>query len=93
MAIKIGINGFGRIGRLVLRSILERGDQDQFDVVAVNVWRDEELSVSMPVRPDGKITVPLIGDVQAGGPHGRERTRRVTVAVGAAGVVISFVNT
>jgi glyceraldehyde 3-phosphate dehydrogenase len=40
MAIKIGINGFGRIGRLVLRSILERGDQDQFDVVAVNDLTD-----------------------------------------------------
>jgi glyceraldehyde 3-phosphate dehydrogenase len=40
MAIKIGINGFGRIGRLVFRSILERGDQDQFDVVAVNDLTD-----------------------------------------------------
>jgi glyceraldehyde 3-phosphate dehydrogenase len=40
MAIKIGINGFGRIGRLVLRSILERGDQDTFDVVAVNDLTD-----------------------------------------------------
>jgi polysaccharide export outer membrane protein len=37
------------------------------DQVAVNVWRDPELSVTMPVRPDGMITVPLIGDVQAGG--------------------------
>ncbi len=40
MAIKIGINGFGRIGRLVFRSILERGDQDLFDVVAVNDLTD-----------------------------------------------------
>ncbi len=37
------------------------------DQVEVNVWRDPELSVSMPVRPDGNITVPLIGDVRAGG--------------------------
>jgi polysaccharide export outer membrane protein len=37
------------------------------DVLEVNVWRNPELSVSVPVRPDGKITVPLIGDVQAGG--------------------------
>ncbi|WP_456426037.1 type I glyceraldehyde-3-phosphate dehydrogenase [Rhodocaloribacter sp.] len=35
MAIKLGINGFGRIGRLVFRAILERGSQD-FDIVAVN---------------------------------------------------------
>jgi len=37
------------------------------DQISVNVWRDPELSVSMPVRPDGKITMPLIGDVKAGG--------------------------
>ena len=39
MAIKLGINGFGRIGRLVLRSILERGSGD-FDVVGVNDLTD-----------------------------------------------------
>lgn len=37
------------------------------DQISVNVWRNPELSVAMPVRPDGKISVPLIGDVQAGG--------------------------
>lgn len=37
------------------------------DVVQVSVWRNSDLSVSVPVRPDGKISVPLIGDVQAAG--------------------------
>jgi polysaccharide export outer membrane protein len=37
------------------------------DRVQVTVWRNPELSVTVPVRPDGKISVPLIGDVQAGG--------------------------
>jgi polysaccharide biosynthesis/export protein len=37
------------------------------DRVQVTVWRNPELSVIAPVRPDGKITVPLIGDVEAGG--------------------------
>lgn len=37
------------------------------DRVQVTVWRNPELSTTGPVRPDGKITVPLIGDVQAGG--------------------------
>ena len=37
------------------------------DQIEVNVWKNPELSVSMPVRPDGKISIPLIGDVQAGG--------------------------
>lgn len=37
------------------------------DVVRVSVWRNNDLSVTVPVRPDGKISVPLIGDVQASG--------------------------
>ena len=37
------------------------------DRVQVSVWRNPELSVTSPVRPDGMISVPIIGDVQAGG--------------------------
>lgn len=37
------------------------------DVVKVDVWRNQDLSATVPVRPDGKISVPLIGDVQAAG--------------------------
>lgn len=37
------------------------------DSVEVSVWRNPDLSVTVPVRPDGKISVPLIGDVQAAG--------------------------
>ena len=37
------------------------------DRVLVNVWRNPELSVEVPVRPDGKISMPLIGDVVAAG--------------------------
>ena len=37
------------------------------DQLQVTVWHNPDLSVSVPVRPDGKITVPLIGDVVAGG--------------------------
>jgi len=37
------------------------------DTISVNVWRNEELSVTVPVRPDGKISMPLIGDVRAAG--------------------------
>jgi len=31
------------------------------------VWRNEELGVEVPVRPDGKISLPLLDDVQAEG--------------------------
>lgn len=37
------------------------------DMVKVSVWKNPDLSVEVPVRPDGKITVPLIGDVAVGG--------------------------
>jgi len=35
------------------------------DVLAVNIWKEPEISRTVPVRPDGKITLPLVGDVQA----------------------------
>ncbi|MCK4707529.1 MAG: polysaccharide biosynthesis/export family protein [Gammaproteobacteria bacterium] len=37
------------------------------DMIQVNVWRNPDLGITVPVRPDGKISVPLVGDVQAGG--------------------------
>jgi len=37
------------------------------DVLAVNVWKDAELSRTMPVRPDGRISLPVLGEVQAAG--------------------------
>tara|TARA_R110001592_G_scaffold363375_1_gene686366 strand:- start:6858 stop:7466 length:609 start_codon:yes stop_codon:yes gene_type:complete len=37
------------------------------DAVEVNVWRNPDLSVSVVVRPDGKISVPLAGDVEVDG--------------------------
>ena len=37
------------------------------DVLLINVWKNPELSVEVPVRPDGMISVPLIDDVQAEG--------------------------
>jgi polysaccharide export outer membrane protein len=37
------------------------------DVLRIVVWKNDELSVLVPVRPDGKISVPLLDDVQAEG--------------------------
>lgn len=37
------------------------------DIVQVSVWRNPELGITVPVRPDGKISVPLVGDIAAGG--------------------------
>jgi len=37
------------------------------DVLMVNVWKNPDLSVTVPVRPDGRISIPLVGDIVAGG--------------------------
>jgi len=37
------------------------------DQLQINVWKNPELSLSEPIRPDGKISMPLIGDVMAVG--------------------------
>ena len=49
------------------------------DVVRVSVWRNPDLSISVPVRPDGKISVPLIGDVQATGQSPEALARDIEI--------------
>lgn len=37
------------------------------DVLFIRVWREPDFTLPVAVRPDGKITIPLIGEVQAAG--------------------------
>jgi polysaccharide export outer membrane protein len=37
------------------------------DVLRISVWKETEMEVTLPVRPDGKISIPLLDDVQAAG--------------------------
>ena len=37
------------------------------DVLAINVWKDTELSRTVTVRPDGKISLPLVGELEVNG--------------------------
>ncbi len=37
------------------------------DMLAINVWKEPDVSRSVPVRSDGKISLPLVGEVQAAG--------------------------
>jgi polysaccharide export outer membrane protein len=45
------------------------------DNVQIFVWRNPELSISLPVRPDGRLTVPLIEDVPVAGKTPTELAR------------------
>jgi glyceraldehyde 3-phosphate dehydrogenase len=47
MAIKIGINGYGRIGRNIVRAIHESGRADEFDVVAINDLGDARTNAHL----------------------------------------------
>ena len=51
------------------------------DILQVNVWKNPDVSVTVPVRPDGKISVPLVGDVIAGGKEPMEVAEEIRKAL------------
>src|SRR5262245_12806614 len=51
------------------------------DVVTVSVWQKEALSRTVPVRPDGKISLPLLHDIQAAGLTAMQLRDKLTVAL------------
>ena len=48
------------------------------DVLHVAVWREADLTATLPVRPDGKISLPLLNDVQAAGLTPQQLANSVT---------------
>ena len=52
------------------------------DIVNVIVWRNPELSMTVPVRPDGRITMPLVEDLEALGRSPSALARDVEKALG-----------
>jgi len=65
MAIKIGINGYGRIGRNILRAIHESGRAGEFDVVAINDLGDANTNAHLTRRDTAHGTFP--GTVEVDG--------------------------
>lgn len=51
------------------------------DTVAVHVWRNPELGQSIVVRPDGYISLPLMGDVKAEGKRPEALASEITVGL------------
>ena len=51
------------------------------DVLAVSVWKEPELTKNVNVRPDGKISFPLVGDLQASGKTPRQLSATLTEAL------------
>jgi polysaccharide export outer membrane protein len=52
------------------------------DILLVRVWREAELSGGHQVRPDGKITIPLVGEVQAAGLTPEALKTKISDALG-----------
>ena len=48
------------------------------DVLHIAVWREADLTATLPVRPDGKISLPLLNDVQASGLTPQQLAASVT---------------
>jgi polysaccharide biosynthesis/export protein len=48
------------------------------DVLRIDVWKEAEISRAVPVRPDGKISLPLLNDVQASGLTAMELANNIT---------------
>lgn len=51
------------------------------DMVDIIVWRNPEVSMSVPVRPDGKITTPLVEDLPASGKTSTQLARDIEEAL------------
>jgi polysaccharide export outer membrane protein len=52
------------------------------DVIQVSVWKNPDLSIKVPVRPDGMISMPLAGDVRAGGLTPKEVAANIEEILG-----------
>jgi len=48
------------------------------DVLAINVWKEPEVSRAVPVRSDGKISLPLVGELMAGGQTPLQLEQEIT---------------
>ena len=52
------------------------------DALQISVWRNQELSLAVPVRPDGKISMPLIGDIMAANLTTAELSASIIASLG-----------
>ncbi|MFZ0477724.1 MAG: polysaccharide biosynthesis/export family protein [Terriglobales bacterium] len=48
------------------------------DLLAINVWKEQEISRTVPVRSDGKISLPLVGELTAGGETPLQLEQEIT---------------
>lgn len=74
------------IGLLLSTSLFSRADTTPYlvnsgDVLLIYVWNEKDLSQEVLVRPDGTISIPLAGQVQAGGLTVLQIEKNLTTAL------------
>ncbi len=68
------------------------------DVLTLSVWREDQLQVTVPVRPDGRIALPLLGEIEVVGRTPMEVQAELTtgyegfVTAPAVSLVVSEIN-
>jgi polysaccharide export outer membrane protein len=84
-----GCNIFYSTPELPPADLLERAAAQQseyrigpLDNLQIFVWRNPDLSISVPVRPDGRISVPLIEDLEVTGKTPTQLARDIEKALG-----------
>ena len=69
--------------RHALRWISEKYQIGPEDLLFIRVWREPDFTLPVAVRPDGKITMPLIGEVPAAGQSPLAADSRAQAAAAA----------
>ena len=73
MTISVGINGFGRIGRNILRALYESGRTGEIRIVAINDLGDAETNAHLTRYDTAHGRFP--GDIEVDGDHARGQRR------------------
>jgi polysaccharide export outer membrane protein len=75
------VNGCSQLPKEVMEQASKPNPKDFLlgpeDVLEVTVWRNQDLSRTVVIRPDGMISLPLIGDVQASGSTAAQVADRI----------------
>lgn len=71
---------------VIMPPVSDGGSHEEYrlgvgDAIEINVWRNADLSRSVQVRPDGKITLPLVGDIVAADLTTTQLSQNITASL------------
>lgn len=86
-AVALGLAGCASTSGLPAAPLVASGSDYKYlvgpgDILNINVWRNPELSLTVPVRPDGKLSTPLVEELVAQGKTSSEIARELEKALG-----------